>query len=64
MLIPQKFEEPCRILKKFLHACMVNVIHAKVLPGSVHRTLDQSESDVYRQHCSKSEKVASVYVCM
>ena len=31
----QKFEEPCRILKKFVHACVVNVIHAKVLPGSV-----------------------------
>ena len=31
----QKSEEPCRILKKFVHACIVNVIHAKVLPGSV-----------------------------
>ena len=33
--VPQKFEEPCRILKKFVHACKVNIIHAKVLPGSV-----------------------------
>ena len=31
----QKSEEPCRILKKFLQSCVVNVIHAKVLPGSV-----------------------------
>ena len=31
----EKFEEPCRILKKFVHACVVNVIQAKVLPGSV-----------------------------
>ena len=31
----QKFEEPCRILKKFVHACMVNVIHAIVLLGFV-----------------------------
>ena len=31
----KKSEEPCRILKKFVHACVVNVIHAKVLPGSV-----------------------------
>ena len=23
------------LLKKFVHACVVNVIHAKVLPGSV-----------------------------
>ena len=29
----EKSEEPCRILKKFVHACVVNVIHAKVLPG-------------------------------
>ena len=29
----EKSEEPCRILKKF--ECVVNVIHAKVLPGSV-----------------------------
>ena len=28
-------EGPCRILKKFVHACVVYVIHAKVLPGSV-----------------------------
>ena len=28
-------EEPCRILKKFEHACVVNAIHAKILPGSV-----------------------------
>ena len=31
----EKSEEPCRILKKFVHACIVNVIHAKVLPGSI-----------------------------
>ena len=31
----EKSEEPCRILKKFEHACVVNAIHAKVLPGSV-----------------------------
>ena len=31
----EKSEEPCRILKKFVHACIVDVIHAKVLPGSV-----------------------------
>ena len=31
----EKSEEPCRILKKFVHECVVNVIHAKVLPGSV-----------------------------
>ena len=31
----QKSEEPCRILKKFVHACVVNVIHAKVLSGFV-----------------------------
>ena len=30
-----KFEEPCKIYKKFVNACMVNVIHAKALPGSV-----------------------------
>ena len=29
----EKSEEPCRILKKFVYACVVNVIHAKVLPG-------------------------------
>ena len=34
-LVLQKFEEPCRILKKFVHACMVNVIHAIVLLGFV-----------------------------
>ena len=28
----QKFEESCKILKKFVHAFVVNVIHAKVLP--------------------------------
>ena len=26
----EKSEEPCKILKKFVHACVVNVIHAKV----------------------------------
>ena len=31
----EKSEEPCRILKKCVHACVVNVIHAKVLLGSV-----------------------------
>ena len=31
----QKFEESCKILKKFVHAFVVNVIHAKVLPGFV-----------------------------
>ena len=31
----EKSEQPCRILKKFVHACVVNVIHAKVLPGFV-----------------------------
>ena len=30
-----KFEEPCKIYKKFVNACMVNVIHAKALPGCV-----------------------------
>ena len=30
-----KFEERCRILKKFVHACVVNVIHAKIFPGFV-----------------------------
>ena len=30
----QKFEERYRILKKFVHACVVNVIHAEVLSGS------------------------------
>ena len=30
-----KSEKPCRILKKFVQACIVNVIHAKILPGSV-----------------------------
>ena len=29
----EKSEEPCRIFKKFVHACVV--IHAEVLPGSV-----------------------------
>ena len=33
--VSEKSEEPCRILKIFVHACAVNVIHAKVLPGSV-----------------------------
>ena len=33
--ILEKSEEPCRILKKFVPACVVNVIHAKILPGSV-----------------------------
>ena len=42
----QKFEEPWRILKKFVHACVVNTIHAKLLPCSViHWTLNQSKSD-------------------
>ena len=31
----EEFEESCRILKKFLHVCVVNVINAKVLSGSV-----------------------------
>ena len=31
----QKFEEPCRILKKIVHACVVNIIHVQALPGSV-----------------------------
>ena len=31
----EKSEEPCRISKKFVHAFVVNVIHAKILPGSV-----------------------------
>ena len=31
----EKSEEPCRILKKFVHACVFNVIHAKVLSGFV-----------------------------
>ena len=31
----QIFEEPWRILKKFVHACLVNLILAKVLSGSV-----------------------------
>ena len=31
----EKSEEPCRILEKFVYACVVNLIHAKVLPGSV-----------------------------
>ena len=31
----EKSEEPSRILKKFVHSCVVNVIHAKVLPGFV-----------------------------
>ena len=44
--ILKKCEEPCRILKKFVHACVGNVIHAKVLPGSVLSTLNESESEV------------------
>ena len=28
-------EEHIRILKKFVHACVVNAIHAKVLPDSI-----------------------------
>ena len=35
MLGLRESEEPCRILKKFLNVCVVNVNHAKVLPGSV-----------------------------
>ena len=31
----EKSEEPCRILKKIVNVCVVNVIHAKVFPGSV-----------------------------
>ena len=31
----QKFEKPYIILRKFVPRCVVNVIHAKVLPGSV-----------------------------
>ena len=31
----EKSEEPCRTLKKFVHACVVNVIHANVLNSSV-----------------------------
>ena len=31
----EKSEELCKIMKKFVYACVVNVIHAKVLPGSV-----------------------------
>ena len=31
----QKFEEPCRILKKLVPACVVNVIHVKALSASV-----------------------------
>ena len=58
----QKFEEPCRILKKFVHACVVNVIHAKALPGSVLYFEDwiqaKSESNINigAQDCSKSEQ--------
>ena len=33
--ILQKFEELCTILKKFVHVCIVNVIHARILHGSV-----------------------------
>ena len=43
-----KFEEPYRILKKFVRACVVNLIHIKVLPGSADTSsiaLNQSESD-------------------
>ena len=40
----QKFEEPCKILKKFVYACVVNVIHAKALPGSVFSIAHKSES--------------------
>ena len=31
----QKFEEPCRILKKLVPACVVNVIHVNALSASV-----------------------------
>ena len=34
-LVLEKSEEQCRILKKFVHAFVVNVIPAKVLPVSV-----------------------------
>ena len=48
------WEEPCGILKKFVYACMVNVIHAKVLPGSV----------LYIAKFEKFEKVgAARWVC-
>ena len=36
----QKFEKPYIILRKFVPRCVVNVIHAKVLPGSVLCTLN------------------------
>ena len=35
-----KFEKPYIILRKFVPRCVVNVIHAKVLPGSVLCTLN------------------------
>ena len=40
-----------------MRACLL--IHTKVLPGSVDRTLVYSVISSYRQHCSKSGKVGS-----
>ena len=56
--ILEKSEEPCRILKKFVHACAVNVIHAKVLPGlfCILNTEWKWIMNVFRQDCTKLEK--------
>ena len=61
----KKSEEPCRILKKFVHACIVNVIHAKVLPGSIlyiehWMKVKVNYECISRKHCSKFEKFEKV----
>ena len=64
------FEEPCRILMRFVQACVVNVIHAKALPGSVlyfdhwiKVKMWKWFINVYRQHCPESEKSDKVACC-
>ena len=63
----EKSEEPGRILKKFVHSCVVNVIHAKVLPGSVKCILNTEWKwnwimNVFKQDCSK-ENLENWPVC-
>ena len=43
----EKCEEPCRILKKFVHACVVNVIRAKVLLDFVLLSVSVSETTLW-----------------
>ena len=62
------FVEPW-ILKKFVHACVVNVIHAKLLPGSVllknighKKILTKLISDDHQHHVAIGRLCAQPYL--